>query len=138
MRLADIDLKPTHRKLRQFAALWLVIVGTLAIWNGSFGQRPMIGAALGAAAVTFGVLGLAWPLAVRWLFVGMTILALPIGWVVSHLLLALVYYGIFTPLALLFRLIGRDALHLRGQRDAATYWQPRPATADVCRYFRQF
>ena len=66
------------------------------------------------------------------------VLAFPIGWTVSLLLLALVYYAVFTPIAVVFRLIGRDALVLRRQPDAASYWREHEAPADVRRYFRQF
>ena len=89
-------------------------------------------------AVAVGVLGLARPAAIRPVFVGWMVLAFPIGWAVSNLLLAAVFYGLFTPLAVLFRLLGRDALALRARPGAATYWVPRPAPADVRRYFRQF
>ena len=41
------------------------------------------------------------------------VLAFPIGWTVSLVLLGLVYYGLFTPIGLVFRLVGRDALQLR-------------------------
>jgi hypothetical protein len=66
------------------------------------------------------------------------VLAFPIGWAVSLLTLGLVYYGLFTPLGLAFRLVGRDALGLRPRPGATTHWAPRPAVADVRRYFRQF
>ena len=66
------------------------------------------------------------------------VLAFPIGWTVSLVLLGLVYYGLFLPIGLVFRLVGRDALGLRSQPDATTYWTSRPEMADVRRYFRQF
>ena len=45
-------------------------------------------------------------------------------------------YGIFTPMALVFRLIGRDAL-ARRRVNAQTYWAPKAAPTDVKSYFRQ-
>ena len=62
----------------------------------------------------------------------------PIGWVISHLLLGLIYYGMFTPLALFFRLVGRDALKLKIDRNAASYWIETPTNPDPANYFRQF
>ena len=61
----------------------------------------------------------------------------PIGWVVSHVVLAVLFLGVFTPVAVLFRLIGRDALARRRPPDRATYWLPMPAPDDVRSYFRQ-
>jgi hypothetical protein len=93
---------------------------------------------LGGVAVVGGVAGLIWPQSLRYVYVGWMVLAFPIGWTVSQLLLLCMYYGVFTPVALIFRLIGRDAL-ARGLRpEVATYWEPKPAAADVRGYFRQF
>jgi hypothetical protein len=66
------------------------------------------------------------------------ILAFPIGWTVSNLVLVLVFFGLFTPVALVFRLLGRDALQRRFQPEQDTYWTARPETTEPVRYFRQF
>lgn len=67
-----------------------------------------------------------------------TAVSLPIGIVVSYAILAMLYFGIFTPISLAFRLLGRDALHRRFDASAKTYWAPRRPVGDVRRYFRQF
>ena len=64
------------------------------------------------------------------------VVTFPIGWVLSHLLLGAVFYCLFTPLGLIFRLIGRDALGLR-RSVAVSYWRPKPAANDLRGYFRQ-
>ena len=48
--------------------------------------------------------------------------AFPIGWVVSHALMAAIYYLVITPMAVAMRLLGRDPLDRRFDRDATTYW----------------
>ena len=68
----------------------------------------------------------------------MTAVALPIGFVVSHVVMAALFFGLFMPIGLLFRLLGRDSLHRKSDPDASTYWIRRKAVADVRRYFRQF
>lgn len=55
-----------------------------------------------------------------WLFFGFLI-----GLVVSPIVLAIVFYGVITPLGLLMRLFGRDALRLRSNPALATYWRER-------------
>ena len=52
--------------------------------------------------------------------------------------MAVLFYGVFTPIGLFFRLIGRDPLHRRFQPEADTYWVARRPATDVRRYFRQF
>jgi hypothetical protein len=50
----------------------------------------------------------------------------------------MIYYGVFTPVALAFRVVGRDALRLRPRPNLPTYWLPKPRAADAASYFRQF
>ena len=55
----------------------------------------------------------------------------------SFVLLASFYFLLLTPIALLFRLIGRDPLHRRFDRGESSYWAPRKPTASLDRYFHQ-
>ncbi|MEX0979180.1 MAG: SxtJ family membrane protein, partial [Pirellulales bacterium] len=64
--------------------------------------------------------------------------AFPIGWLVSHLLIAAIYFLLITPIALVMRAVGRDPLSRRFDRAAKTYWVPRRQDSDPARYFRQF
>jgi hypothetical protein len=45
---------------------------------------------------------------------------------------------VFTPFALLFRVLGRDALQRRLEPESQTYWQARAAQRDKLSYFRQW
>jgi hypothetical protein len=129
---------PTTRTLRHFSALWIVFFLGLATWQVLLRDRTTLALVLAAVALTIGLLGLMKPSAVRPIFVLWMKLASPLGWIVSHLLLAIVYYGVFTPLALVFRVMGRNPLKLRRPVDAKSYWTPKPAPRDVRSYFRQF
>ena len=52
-------------------------------------------------------------------------------------MLAAIYYLLFTPLAVAFRLTGRDELALRRQPEAASYWVPKRGARGVADYLRQ-
>jgi len=52
-------------------------------------------------------------------------------------MLALVFYGVVTPFALVFRLRGRDVL-ARKKRPVDSYWSARRESNDPRSYFRQF
>jgi hypothetical protein len=91
---------------------------------------------LWSLALAIGVPGLLAPGLVRPIYVGLMAATYPIGWAVSHVLLALVYFGLFAGLGLIFRLIGRDRLQMRFDRQAATYWKDRRARRDARQYFR--
>jgi hypothetical protein len=138
MTFADLQLNPTPKTLRQFSAAWLVFFLAAAAQQYFRRGHPHVGLALAIAAISIGVLGLAKPAAVRWLFVASMFLAFPIGWIVSQMMLLLMFYLVVTPVALLLRIRGRDALRRRPARNATSFWQPKETPEDVTSYFRQY
>jgi len=57
---------------------------------------------------------------------------------VSHVVLALLFFGILTPVALFFRLTGRDPLTRRFEPERESYWTDLSETIETKDYFRQF
>jgi hypothetical protein len=138
MRWSDIEFDPTHKTLRQFAGLWLAFFGTLALWHGLARGRIGVGLGLGLVALVVGSLGLARPQWMRYIYVSWMVLAFPIGWTVSQAMLAVMFFGLFAPIGLVFRLLGRDPLQRSRQPGLKSYWAPKPAPADLGRYLKQF
>ena len=138
MQWSDIPRNPTARTLRQFAGLCLIVFLGMAVWQGLVKHHTTAAVICAVLALTLGPIGLIRPQALRAVFVGWMFAAFPIGWVVSHVLLGLIFYGLFTPLGLYFRLIGRDSLMLKKPEAAASYWLPKPVVTDKRRYFSQF
>ena len=149
MPLAKLDLSPDRRKLRSFGLFALAGFGALAtqaateslVFAAGLGDARLgVTAALAGVGCICG--GLAWfaPQANRPLYVALTVVTFPVGWIVSHVLLALVFYALITPLGLLVRAARRDELRLgasRGQREASFWSDAHPAHPKE-RYFRQF
>jgi hypothetical protein len=138
MKWSDLPLKPTARALRQFAAAWLILLLAVGVYRYLARGQHQVGIAVGVMAVVIGVMGLIRPVAVRWLYVGATVLTFPIGWVVSQIMLAIMFYGIITPLALLFRMRGRDLLALKPAPKRPTFWTAKQTSGDMRGYFRQY
>jgi hypothetical protein len=138
MKWSDIQFSPSSRTLRQFAAAWLVFFLALGAQQYWLRGHPQAGVALGALAVGVGGLGLIAPATVRWLFVAAMVVAFPVGWLVSLLMLLVFYYGVLTPVALIFRLRGRDLLHRKPDPQRASFWLPKQTPVDSRRYFRQY
>ena len=138
MAWTAIDVNPPNRVLRQFAGAWLAVVGSLSVsqWLASGNARAAL--ALAAAAIVIGVAGLVRPGTVRWLFVGSSVAAFPLGWIVSEVMLALLFVGVMTPVALFFKLRGRDRLSRKRPAGQESYWKPKETPRDVRRYFRQY
>jgi hypothetical protein len=129
-------LELSNSLLRQFAGLWLLFCGYFAYLSYTR-DRLTIALIFGVLGLIFGPVGLVTPRLIRPLFVLLTTLTAPIGWVVSRIVLAVLYYGAVTPFAVLFRLIGRDILNRRKQPNRASFWSERRATVDIRSYFRQ-
>lgn len=130
----QINTNPSDRQLRQFgmicifafpmlAALW--VLGTTAI---------VVGVIAGAICA---LLGFVAPRFLRPVFIAVTVMTFPIGLVVGELILLMIWLGLFLPMALVFRIIGRDALRRRSSTDAETFWVPRSAPRNVRKYYQQ-
>lgn len=137
MRWSDLPLNPSARLLRQFAGLWIAVFCGLAAWHGLVHAETRVALVLAAIALTVGSLGLVWPSLIRPVFVAWLILAFPIGWMVSRVVLV-VLFALITPVAVFFRLRGHDELKLRRRTDAATYWTPKVSSGNIRSYLRQF
>lgn len=138
MALLDINWNPDKKQLRIFVLLLAVFscvfagIHYLRTYSHN-GAMIIVGVGF-AVAITGAIVP---PLA-RVVYVIWMALAFPIGWTISHTVMALVYYLIFTPIALVMRLAGRDALRRKLDPNLKTYWQEHRQPENVSRYFRQF
>jgi hypothetical protein len=134
MSLIEVNWRPQARELKRFGLSNLVILGlagALFLWRG----YPTVAWVLWGLGGVTGVLGLSGTragLPGYWLFMGV---GLVVGNVVGRLLLALLYYLFFTPLALLRRLRGSDPLQLQ-RPETESYWREVQGTGGD--YERQF
>lgn len=148
MALLEIQWHPDRGQLRGFGLICVVVFVALGAWVRlahtvfwlELGPDTARGVAIGFWMVAAGCGGLAAvaPTMLRPLYLLLTVIGLPIGFVIAHVVMAMVFFGLFTPIGLVFRLIGRDALERRLDRNASTYWVPRRPAASASRYFRQF
>jgi hypothetical protein len=102
----------------------IVLLG-LAAWSVYRGRETAIWI-FGSMGVALIAAGLFIPVAARAFHVVWMRLAHALGWVNSRILLALIFYLVMTPVGLVQRLAGRDALCRRGP-GSASYWIPRSA-----------
>lgn len=136
--MVSINWKPSSRELRIFAALLMLFVyGVATYWIWKTGQTVGPGMLIGYGW-TIGLIGLAVPQSIRWVYIGWMLAVFPIGWVVSYLLLAAIFFGVIMPIGLILRVLGRDPMRKSFDRSASTYWIARPTEpTDSQRYFRQ-
>lgn len=146
-KMIEIDWRPDERTLRQFGVIALFgfsILAALAWWEllvfsvGLGSARAFVAGGFAALAGLSGLFSAILPRANLPLYLGLTILSYPIGFVLSYVIMGLLFFAMLTPVGLCFRLTGYDPLHRRFERDATTYWTNPRARRGKASYFRQF
>ena len=137
MNWSDIPQNPGRHVLRQFAALWIIFFVALGAHQWLAHGRSGLGSLLMAAGLLVGIPGLLRPSLLRRIFVAWMMLVFPIGWCVFTLLMLGLYLLMFTPLALFFRLRGRDWLRTKPAPEQETFWEPKANPLDPASYLRQ-
>jgi hypothetical protein len=136
MQWSDIPRRPAPNVLRQFAALCSLACAIAAASQWWRGAMPSA-AILAGVGIGVGMLGAWKPAALRPVFVGAMIVTFPIGWLVLNAGLAVVFFGLVTPIAVWFRLRGRDALRLKRPVDRDSYFDDKPGSP-IANYYRTF
>jgi hypothetical protein len=134
MPLVSFNWTPERRVLRQFG--WIACA--LGLLGGSFVWSGWIAVVAIALGVFSGIASLVLPAANRPLFIVLSAIAYPIGFVVSLVVLAVLFYGVVTPIGLLLKLSGTDPLNRRADPGATTYWTAARPTRPKGDYFRQY
>lgn len=135
--VAKINWNPSHKDIRIFGAVFWVGCALIA---GFLYSRELKEAALwvGGAGIGIGVLALLVPLLAKpfyflWMMIGFVM-----GSIMSRVILILIFYVVLTPVALVFRLIKRDALRLKKTSESGTYWVEHPVIQDKSSYDHLF
>ncbi len=145
--LVQLNFRPDSRQLRQFGFIALLafsFLGAVVLWKGTllgyqFGSAARsVAVGIWALGAVCALLSLIWPQGNRPLFVALSVLAFPIGFLLSHIVLAVLFFGILTPVGVLFRLLRYDPLDRAFQKDRGSYWVDLPEASSRRDYFRQF
>lgn len=135
MPLVQLNWNPEERQLKQFGWFSLVLLPLVAwFWGATF---FLIGIFFGIGAL-LALLGMVAPRVLKPVFVGLSLILMPIGLVVGEIMLVVVFLLVFLPIGLIFRIMGRDRLQLKINRRRKSYWQPKETPSQTERYFRQY
>lgn len=134
MSLIEIHWNPTDRQLRQFGLAGLLALPALTWLLSRNPTAAGIAAGVGAALLTVGWFA---PRALKPIFLTASVITAPIGIVIGEVMVLLVYIGVITPIGVILRLLGKDPLQKGSDSKLSTYWEDRPATEDLSRYYRQ-
>ncbi len=141
----EVNWRPGSEDLRKFAISLIIGFPVIAViffvigWaRTSALPAPHGYLTLGGIGAAVGLVCLLIPLIARPLYFVWYAVASCIGLVMANLIFALMFYGIFAPLGLVMRLLGRDPLNLKWQRTSASHWVDAPPAPPASRYFSQY
>lgn len=115
------DEKSEIKKFGTGLTVLLCLIGGWQLHKGHINACTWF---LGSAGL---VLALAFftPIVLKPLFKVLTTVGHAVGWVNTRILLGIIFYGIFTPIGILSRLIRKDLLDKRLNKDAKSYWNKK-------------
>jgi len=112
--------KSDFRKFGITIGLLLIIIAGFLFWRGkeSFEILLVIGSALL-------VLGLVIPIILKPIYWLWMILAVILGWIMTRVILSLLFYVVITPIGVFSRLFGSKFLDLKWDKSKDSYWNVR-------------
>jgi hypothetical protein len=137
LTFSDLRRRPSSTDLRGFR--WVMSIGGLVVSLLLYfvGQRHGTALAILCGGLALALLSLV-PGMGRWLFVGWMGFGLILGRITSPILLGVVWFVLFVPISVVFRVLGRDSMKRQFPASEASFWEPHVPSGDVRRYFRQF
>jgi hypothetical protein len=138
MTWSDVTRPPKPSVVRQFGGVCLVVFGVLGLYLALKQGRTTLGYSLVGFGAVSAVLGAVAPNLFRWVFTAFMLAAFPIGFVVSQVMLAFLFFVVFLAVGVFLRLRGWDAMVRKRQPAGASYWQDKATPADPKRYLRQY
>ena len=118
----------TSKQLRSFGLIVGGIFAVIALWplvwrgDGLRLWAVILAGLLAVPAVVF-------PMSLKLLYRGWMAIGEVLGWINTRIILGLVFYGVFTPFAMLMRMRGKDPMRRGWDPDLETYREVREPRA---------
>jgi hypothetical protein len=117
------EISYSRRDVRKTGFAVGVVLGLLGCflwWHGSAYYSYFLIASVALLALSVVAPTILKPFHCVWMTV-----AVVLGWIMTGVILTLFYYLVFTPIALIARLLGRNVLKMKFEKSASTYWVPK-------------
>ena len=118
------EIDTSKKALRSFG--WVVggvllVIAAVVWWRNDFAltTATYVLGSLGGALL---VLGLTVPVVLKPVYRVWMALAVVMGFIMTRVILSVVYYLVMTPIGLALRLFGKDPMHRRIDPEASSYW----------------
>ena len=117
------NIKSEKSDLRQFGitiGVILLIIAGFLFWKEKESFQILL-----TFGVTFFILGVATPFILKHIYLVWMIFATILGWIMTRVILSLLFYIIFTSIGLIPRLFGKQFLELKWDKSKDSYWNYR-------------
>ena len=132
MKFAKIEL-PSNRKFGFFFSFVFAVAAAYFYYSANVNLTYLfIAAASIFLLITLIRSDVLLPLNKLWMRFGFLL-----GMIVSPIVLGIIFFGLFTPIAMLMRLVGRDELKIKFNKKS-TYWIPRSEPINSNTFKNQF
>ena len=132
MKIPDIKL-PSNKKFGFFFTIIFIILTSFFYFKESFLWAYFFAITSSIfLIITIVNANTLKPLNKLWMYLGLIL-----GLIVSPIVLGIIFFGIFTPIALLMRINGRDELRLK-LKNKTSHWISRDETIKVESFEKQF
>jgi hypothetical protein len=118
----------TPKELRQFGLMVGGVFVVIGLWPLVFHGESLRWWAVGPGGILI-LLGSALPLVLRPIHAGWMWIGHVLGWINTRILLGIVFYGLVTPIGVIFRLMGKNTMQTVFAKESPTYRvvrTPRP------------
>lgn len=120
------SIKATPQEARKFGltiGIFLLVLAGFLFWKQRAGFPYFAYAGTGLA-----LLGMAAPVLLKPLYIVWMSFAMVMGFIMTRVILTILFFGLFTPFSLVAKLLGKDLLDERWDKNTTTYWMKRPKT----------
>ena len=114
------NIKSEKSDLRKFGitiGLILLIIAGFLFWKEKESFQILL-----TFGVTLCILGITIPFILKPIYWVWMVFATILGWIMTRVILSLLFYIIFTPIGLILRFFGKQFLELRWDQSKESYW----------------
>ena len=111
---------PEHRQYRTFGLMVGGVFAVIGLWPMLLRGEDVREWSLGLAGFLI-ICALVWPKGLMPIYKVWMLIGHALGWLNSRVLLAIGFYGLFTPIGLVMRLVGKDPMRRKFDSGAGSY-----------------
>ena len=131
------NIKNSRKEVRQFGIVMAVafaLLGALFLWRHKNYYLYLFIVSAVFFILSIGLPGILKPIQKTWMSI-----AVLIGWLVTRVILILLFYIVVTPISFLGKLFGKEFLDLKFNRNTDSYWVLREVSkSETKNYENQF